>query len=238
MKFFVEKNLQRLTSIKKTETKDFIDCSFALICGIATPLILIENFKVTQKCKFFIISHFVSALSNLMDGDKFIEAMEILGSVEFTLIQQNFRKINGICLSIFTDNYSKFSPKSLLLILENMKKIGIRHSTVNRALSGYAQKVEKILVQLPLVDLISFVKILNYCGNRRLEYLYSDVFQAIKQATPSNDKFGKGKGSDMKGMSYQELRFLLSSLLGCIKIANNNSAIKSVIESQLVKHNS
>lgn len=148
---------------------------------------------------------FVSALPNLKDGDKFVEAMQFIGSIEFRHIQTHFRKINGIWISIFVDNYFKYSPRSLLIILDNMKKLGIRHSMIHKSLLNYTKKVEGIITQLSLVDQISFIQILNYCNRSELEYLYKDTFTAISKSVNSNASFMEG-GNESKLLRLTQFR--------------------------------
>lgn len=163
--------------------------------------------------------------------------MQFIGTIENTYIKIHFRKLNAIWISIFVNNHNKFSPKSLVIILENMEKVGIRHSGIYQGLLKYVKKVDPILSKLSLTDLICFIKVLNYWNReKKFSEIYKEVFNLISQKVLFLDSNTQKSMLGDDKMTFSKFKFLLDSLTKCTRVIGDDENIHAVVHDQLVRY--
>lgn len=129
------------------------------------------------------------ALSQVTTGEGFVDAVQFLSVMDQTYIQLHFRKLNGLCLSIYSKNYKKFSPKDHVVILQSLKKIGISHSSIKKAMQDYIIALSTSLDNLDLTDLISYMKLLTQDRLiKNVDKIYNSVFDNILKEYEDNPK--------------------------------------------------
>ena len=99
----------------------------------------------------------------------------------------------------------------------------------------YIEKVDPILHKLALTDIICFIKILNSLTKNKFISIYNKAFSLIYQKVIFADSYKANAVNEDDRMTYPKFKFLLNSLTGCIKIAENNHNIRAVVYDQLVR---
>ena len=232
IQFFVEKNLLRLSKVKEQDWADYIDCWYSLIWGKLKINQFLGKFKTTDRVKYHMALYISQAIGELRNGDRFWEALQFLGNIEHTFIKTHFRKINGICINIFSQNYKKFPPKTLVIILDNLYKIGVRHSLIPSSLTKYWKRVNRFVDRLSITDQICLLRVLNYSRkNKATIGMYHNVFDQIYKSVwvlptqPSKNTVSKK--DDI--MNLSKFLFLLETITECMQVAESNDNIKLAI---------
>ena len=130
---------------------------------------------------------------------------------------------------------TNFPQNRLWWSLKIWNKVGIRHSRIYRNMHKYIEKVDPILHKLALTDIICFIKILNSLTKNKFISIYNKAFSLIYQKVIFADSYKANAVNEDDRMTYPKFKFLLNSLTGCIKIAENNHNIRAVVYDQLVR---
>lgn len=183
------------------------------------------SFTPTDRLKYLMSSLIYDALSNTQNEESFVEAVQFLNNIEDSFFQDKFRKLNGLCLSIYSDTYLKYAPKEQMIIIQNLSKFGIQHSSIKRNLINYVSQIMPKCEEMRVVDLLALLQILNELKSTRgISRHYQTVFRCLHDLILIDGKF----------LSLSRFKFLLDTLKKSTEAATNNQYIIALVLDQMV----
>lgn len=149
---FIERNILRMETVNPQDSQNFVMISHFYING---------KYHTSEKMKLHLGELFQSALAQVMGSECFPAAMQFIGNIEPEYIRRHFRKINGICISMYTRHADTFTPKEHILIVKNMEKSGIKHKSVQKATLHYLKNSLNRLEKFKLSEIVFLLKLGN-----------------------------------------------------------------------------